>query len=57
MDEERIRGLEDAVINLSRILELKSGYYANERMNPEITTKGAEIHRWAQSVEDRRAGT
>jgi hypothetical protein len=30
--EERIAGLEDAVIGLSRILELKSGYYANEKM-------------------------
>ena len=56
-NEERIRGLEDAVLNLSRILELKSGFYADEQMNPEFADNGAEIHCWAKSVVDRLAGT
>jgi hypothetical protein len=50
--EERIRGLEDAVINLSNILE------ADERhemaVNPTIRQQGAELYRWMDSVRAHR---
>lgn len=55
--EERIRGLEDAVVNLSRIVELKVGRYALEKLKPEIAVKGEEIHAWARSVQEHRAGS
>jgi hypothetical protein len=55
--EERIEGLEDALTNLSRILELKVGHYAKETFNPEIAERGAEIHGWIRAVQEHRAGT
>jgi hypothetical protein len=47
--EERIAGLEDAVIRLSHIVELRSGHYDAD-VNPSVRHEGEHIHRWAESV-------
>ena len=47
--EERIRGVEDAVIQLSNILEAKSGSYARD-LNENIRLWGGQIHHWMASV-------
>ncbi len=52
-NEERIAGLEDALIHLSNILELKYGSFASD-VNTRVVANGEQIHRWAKSVEDRR---
>lgn len=54
-NEERIAGLEDALIRLSRIVELRLGPYAAD-LNAGVAAEGEQIHRWAQSVEDHWAG-
>jgi len=54
--EERIRGLEDAVIRLSNIQEFRFGPYAID-ITPGVSGEGEQVRRWAKSVEDRRAGT
>jgi hypothetical protein len=51
--EERVAGLEEAVIRLSNILEL-DGAYANS-VDPARRGNGEAIHRWAKSVADHRA--
>jgi len=53
--EERIAGLEDSVIRLSRIMELRLGPYASD-LNAGVVGEGEQIHRWAKSVEDHWAG-
>ncbi len=54
-NEERIAGLEDAVIRLSNIWELNGAYALD--VNPAIRGEGEQIRRWAKSVSDSRAGT
>jgi hypothetical protein len=49
-DEERIRGLEDAVMNLNKIVRLRTGAYEIEQGQPEIRRMGEVIHRWIESV-------
>jgi hypothetical protein len=48
-NEERIAGLEHAVMRLSRIVELRSGAYAVD-VNAEIQVEGEQIHGWAESM-------
>jgi hypothetical protein len=48
-NEERIAGLEHAVMRLSRIVELRSGAYAAD-VNAEVQDAGEQIHGWAESV-------
>jgi hypothetical protein len=52
--EERVSGLEDAVMHLSNILELDRGVY-DRHVNPAIRANGGEVRRWAESVRDHRA--
>jgi hypothetical protein len=53
-NEERIDGLEDAVIRLSKVLEFKFGAYA-DHVDQRVVGEGGQIRRWAKSVEDHRA--
>jgi hypothetical protein len=55
-NDERIAGLEDAVIRLSHIMELKYGAFASD-VNTRVVGEGEQIHRWAKSVQEHRAGT
>jgi hypothetical protein len=55
-NEERIAGLEHAVIRLSNIWELKFGAYALD-VNPAVRSEGEQIRGWAGSVQEHRAGT
>ncbi len=48
-NEERIAGLEDAVIRLSHIVELRSGAYGAD-VQAGVRHDGEHIHRWAASV-------
>ncbi len=50
--EERIRSLEDAVINLSNILEADELHAMAE--NETIRQQGAEFYRWMDSVRAHR---
>jgi hypothetical protein len=50
--EERIRGLEDAVINLSNILEADELHAM--AVNETIRQQGAELYRWMDSVRAHR---
>jgi hypothetical protein len=54
--EERINDLEDTVIRISYVLELKNGAYSHEA-NPTIRDEGQLIASWARAVQERRAGT
>jgi hypothetical protein len=47
--EERIAGLEDAVIRLSHIQELRFGPYERD-ITAGVAHDGEHIHRWAESV-------
>jgi hypothetical protein len=47
--EERIAGLEHAVMRFSHIVELRSGPYAAD-VNAEVRDAGEQIHGWAESV-------
>ena len=54
--EERINELEDTVIRISYVLELKKGAYSHDG-NPAIRDEGQHIERWARAIQERRAGT
>ena len=54
--EERINELEDVVIRVSYVLELKTGAYSHEG-DPAIRDEGHLIQGCARSVQERRAGT
>ncbi len=56
-NEERIAGLEDAVIRLSRIEELRFGSYASNITDPRVVAEGELFHGWVKSVQEHRAGT
>jgi hypothetical protein len=45
-NEERLAGLEDAVIHLSNIVELRFGLYADNTTNPRVVAEGEQFHRW-----------
>ncbi len=55
--EERIAGLEDAVIRLSNIMEFRLGPYAANTTDQRVVAEGEEIHAWARAVQERRAGS
>jgi hypothetical protein len=52
-NEERIRGVENAAISFSNILEAKSGQYARD-LNDNIRLWGGQIHEWMEDVADHR---
>jgi hypothetical protein len=52
-NEERIRGLEDAVMNLSNILEARGGAYGRE-LSGNVPIYGAQIHQWVAAVRAHR---
>jgi hypothetical protein len=54
--EERINELEDTVIRISYVLELKTGAYSHDG-NPAVRDEGQHIERWARAIQERRAGT
>ena len=54
--EERINELEDTVIRISYVLELKTGAYSLDG-NPAVRDEGQQIERWARAIQERRAGT
>lgn len=54
--EERIDELEDMVIRLSFVLELKTGAYSHDG-NPKVRDEGQLIERWARAIQERRAGS
>jgi hypothetical protein len=53
-NEERIRGVEDAVILLTHVLEEKTGPFVRD-VNPTVSGSGALIHLWMASVKAHRA--
>jgi RecA-family ATPase len=53
-NEERIRGVEDAVIVLTSLLEAKGGPFVRD-VNPSVSGSGALIHLWMASVKAHRA--
>ena len=54
-NEERIRGIEDAVIHLSDILEARLGPYGRDQ-HLAVPGYGKQIHQWVASVNARRSG-
>jgi hypothetical protein len=54
--EDRMNELEDTVIRLSYVLELKTGAYSHDG-NSAIRDEGQLIEGWARAVQERRAGT
>jgi hypothetical protein len=55
-NDERIKGLEDAVTRLSNIVEHRLGAYAND-LNQAVRDEGDLIHGWARAAQEHRAGT
>jgi hypothetical protein len=54
--EDRINELEDAVIRISYVLELKTGKYSDDS-HPTIRDEGQHLAAWARAIQERRAGT
>ena len=55
-NEERIKGLEDAVILLSKIDQARLGPYAADRC-AGVPVYGSQINDWIRSVQEHQAGT
>lgn len=55
-NEDRIDALEDTVIRLSYLVELRTGKYSND-VNPAIRDEGPYIENWARAIQERRSGT
>jgi hypothetical protein len=55
-NDERIRGLEDAVTRLSNIVEHRLGAYAAD-LNQAVRDEGELIHGWARAAQEPRAGS
>lgn len=51
--EERIAELEDAVVRLSCIVELRSGPYSKDA-NARVEHEGGLVRRWVESLEAQR---
>ncbi len=56
-NEERITGIEDALIHLSNIMEFRFGLYANNTTDPRVVDAGEHLYGWVRSVQEHRAGT
>jgi hypothetical protein len=55
-NDERIKGLEDALTRLSNIVEHRLGAYADDR-NQVVRDEGDLIHGWARAAQEHRAGS
>jgi hypothetical protein len=53
-NEERIRGVEDAVILLTNILEAKSGSFVRD-VSSSVSGPGERLHQWMASVKAHRS--
>jgi hypothetical protein len=55
-NDERIKGLEDAVASLSNIVEHRLGAYGDD-LNQAVQDEGELIHGWARAAQEHRAGS
>jgi hypothetical protein len=55
-NDDRLEGLEDAVVRLSNILEHRLGFYPDD-LNQAVRDEGQLIHAWARAVQEHRSGT
>jgi len=53
--EDRVRALEDAVIVLSNIVEVRVGKYNEANVDQRVFHWGSLIHQWAGEVTARRS--
>ena len=53
--EDRVRALEDAVINPANVVEARVGKFDGFNVDPAVTRWGGLIHQWAQEVLTRRS--
>jgi hypothetical protein len=53
--DQRIAELEDAVIVLSNLLQMKCGYYAAD-VNGAVVATGQQFQEWAEAVQSNRPG-
>jgi hypothetical protein len=53
--EDRVRALEDVVMALSNIVEVRVGKYNEANIDPRVSHWGSLVHRWAGEVAARRS--